>query len=215
MLVPTPALLGPPSPGPHEPVPQPSLSGAVRASSGQPFWLLVWRLRGLLRRGRPARASGAGDPASLFWGVRHEAAGRWARVCLCLLRWGARGVGRGEHLHTFFSPPPGLPSFDLSGPFPRLGGHLPPDRHACFLDCYQARWLAADLGSLQLPPSTPKYFPTWDAACRLSWMPWSSSLVTHQRLQHRLVPLTGPVPQISPRSPIMTRRKPSQTICCI
>lgn len=128
MLVPTPALLGPPSPGPHEPVPQPSLSGAVRASSGQPFWLLVWRLRGLLRRGRPARASGAGDPASLFWGVRHEAAGRWARVCLCLLRWGARGVGRGEHLHTFFPLPldsPHLtcpaPSHDLVGTCPLTG----------------------------------------------------------------------------------------------
>lgn len=37
----------------------PTLSScAVRATLGQPFWLLAWRLRGLLRR-RPARAFGA------------------------------------------------------------------------------------------------------------------------------------------------------------
>lgn len=33
------ALLGPPPPFPQKPVPQPSLSYAVRACSGQPFWL--------------------------------------------------------------------------------------------------------------------------------------------------------------------------------
>lgn len=49
----------PPPPSPQQPVSPALASCAVRASSGQPFWLLLWRLRGLLEAACWARGPGA------------------------------------------------------------------------------------------------------------------------------------------------------------
>lgn len=65
-------LLESSSPFPAEASSQTLTSCAVRASLGQPFWLLVWRLRGLLWR-RPARASRAWDRTPLCGRVRRGA----------------------------------------------------------------------------------------------------------------------------------------------
>lgn len=87
-------FLDPPAPFPAEAC-YPDLTGcAVRASLGQPFWLLVWRLRGLLRR-RSARASGAWGRVPLCGRIRRGAIGHCAGSYLCLLRWRTRGEGLG------------------------------------------------------------------------------------------------------------------------
>ena len=100
------ALLEPPAPFPAEAC-YPDLTGcAVRASLGQPFWLLVWRLRGLLRR-RSARASGVWGRVPLCGRIRRGAVGHCAGSCFCLLRWRTRGEGLGwGFYHLFPDHPP-------------------------------------------------------------------------------------------------------------
>lgn len=99
----------PPSPLPAEACYPALTSCAVRASFGQPFWLLVWRLRGLLRR-RPARVSGAWGRVPLSLSVGESPArGCWALSLLLFVPLEKenrrRGIGTGILPPLSGSPP--------------------------------------------------------------------------------------------------------------
>lgn len=102
-------FLASPAPFPAEAVPPILTRRAVRASSGQPFWLLVWRLRGL-RDGRLG--------SSPWERLRLGAAGPLLCPGWCLLRWRRPGGGPAWAFYRLSGRSPAFPTWRVWPPPP-------------------------------------------------------------------------------------------------
>lgn len=138
-------------------------SCAVRASLGQPFWLLVWRLRGLLRR-RPARASGAWGWAPLCGRVRRG--GCWTPSVFLFVPLEMENSRRETGMGVL-PPFPGSPLFPIWHVWPpplELVRTCPLTATRLSRATTKHNDFALNCEVFSFPTANFKYLLTWDAA---------------------------------------------------